>query len=107
MLLYWLAIIQLISDYDRQAFLAYNQINENKLNLVDVDYRSSILKFRVSFKWQPLINDEVMEMFRQWAAEEHTHKSYLIFLSIIQSQVIIFYQMIWFLYDIHFQVLEA
>jgi hypothetical protein len=78
-----LAIIQLIPDYDRQAFQSINQINENTFNHVDVDWWSSMLKLRVSFKWQPLINDDVMEMFRQWAAEEQTHKPYLIFLSII------------------------
>lgn len=61
----------------------HNQINENTFNHVDVDWWSSMLKLRVSFKWQPLINDDVMEMFRQWAAEEQTHKPYLIFVSII------------------------
>ncbi|EFX67818.1 hypothetical protein DAPPUDRAFT_330622 [Daphnia pulex] len=72
--------LELIPDYDRQTFPAYNQKNENTVNHGDLDWCSSMLKLRVSYKWRPLIDDNVMEMVGQWA--EQPQKPYLIFLSL-------------------------
>ncbi|KAI9562941.1 hypothetical protein GHT06_010397 [Daphnia sinensis] len=56
--------IQLIPDYDKKSFPRRIPTFHPK---IDMEVTSNILGVRVSFKWRPLLNNNVTETIRHWA----------------------------------------
>ena len=55
-------LFQIIPEYDRT--MQPNPIPPFHHGQISVN--STLLKLRVSFHWQPVINNDVMKMMRQW-----------------------------------------
>ncbi|KAK4010374.1 hypothetical protein OUZ56_019520 [Daphnia magna] len=73
----FLNFIRLIPDYDKQSLPNPIPFHHHG----DIEITSDILGVRVSFKWRPLINDNVTETIRQWAITDSPERPYWIFLS--------------------------
>ncbi|XP_045031977.1 N-acetylneuraminate 9-O-acetyltransferase-like [Daphnia magna] len=69
-------IVRLIPDFDKisQPTIIPNAYHEN------IEITSQVLGLRLSFKWLPLIDDDLIETIRRWAINE-TERPHLIFLS--------------------------
>ncbi|XP_057368446.2 N-acetylneuraminate 9-O-acetyltransferase-like [Daphnia carinata] len=68
--------VRLIPQYDKTSSPII--IPENYHN--DVEVSSVLLNIRVSFKWRPLVSDDVTEEIRRWVNSNETDRPYLIFL---------------------------
>jgi hypothetical protein len=69
-------IYQIIPDYDRKS-------KPSPLPFIyhgNMEVTSEILKLRISFQWQPLINDTIIDTIRQWASDSQADRPKLIFL---------------------------
>jgi hypothetical protein len=47
-----------------------------------MEVTSDVFQLRLSFHWQPLINDTIINMVQQWAIGNETGRPNLIFLGI-------------------------
>ncbi|KAI9559240.1 hypothetical protein GHT06_016029 [Daphnia sinensis] len=69
--------VRLIPQYDKIS--SPSIVPENYHN--DVEVTSNLLNIRVSFKWRPLVSDDVTEEIRRWVhSANETDRPYLIFL---------------------------
>ncbi|KZS14819.1 Uncharacterized protein APZ42_020190 [Daphnia magna] len=68
-------------------FLNYDQIRkpiQNSPSFHDeMEITSNILKLRLSYKWRPLIDDNVTDTIRRWATFDPIERPHLLFLSIV------------------------
>ncbi|XP_046457567.1 N-acetylneuraminate 9-O-acetyltransferase-like [Daphnia pulex] len=77
--------LKLIPDYD----LIFDP---NPIPLAfhgDVEVISNLLRLRITFYWQPLIDDTVVELTRIWATDDETDPPYLLVLSMAVWHMII------------------
>ncbi|XP_057381559.1 N-acetylneuraminate 9-O-acetyltransferase-like [Daphnia carinata] len=71
--------VVLIPDYDQ-----IRQPIQNSRSFHDeMEITSNILKLRLSFKWRPLIDDNVTDTVRRWASSDSSERPHLLFLSIV------------------------
>ncbi|KAI9559361.1 hypothetical protein GHT06_016150 [Daphnia sinensis] len=71
--------LNLIPDYDH-----IRQPIQNSRSFHDeMDITSNILKLRLSFKWRPLLDDNVTDTIRRWATSDQMERPHLLFLSIV------------------------
>ncbi|EFX78295.1 hypothetical protein DAPPUDRAFT_320629 [Daphnia pulex] len=69
--------LKLIPDYDRMT-------EPSPLPFVydgDMEVISNLLRLRITFYWQPLIDDTVVQLTRMWATDAETDAPYLLVLS--------------------------
>jgi hypothetical protein len=45
-----------------------------------MEVTSELLKLQISFQWQPLINDTIIDTIRQWATDSQADRPKIIFL---------------------------
>ncbi|EFX65920.1 hypothetical protein DAPPUDRAFT_116835 [Daphnia pulex] len=74
--------LKIIPDYDRKSkpsplpFVYHGNME------VTSEILSEILRLRLSFQWQPLVNDTIIDTIRQWATDSQADRPNLIFLGI-------------------------
>ncbi|EFX73039.1 hypothetical protein DAPPUDRAFT_253731 [Daphnia pulex] len=79
--------LRLIPDHDRRS-------NPSPIPLIyhgDIEVSSEILRLRVSFKWRPLVDDNVTETLRHWAISDRNE----------QPDLILFSMALWHIVQIH------
>lgn len=76
--------IQLIPDYDQIRKPIQNSPSFHD----EMEITSNILKLRLSYKWRPLIDDNVTETIRRWATFDPIERPHLLFLSNIFANYI-------------------
>ncbi|XP_046456029.1 uncharacterized protein LOC124203321 isoform X2 [Daphnia pulex] len=70
--------LKIIPDYNRKS-------KPSPLPFVyhgNMEVTSEILRLRLSFQWQPLVNDTIIDTIRQWATDSQADRPNLIFLGI-------------------------
>ena len=72
----------MIPDYDRVTQPVEIPKNTITFHHGDVNVESKILRLKVLFKWQPLINETFMETIRQWVVGDQFGKPDFVILSI-------------------------
>ncbi len=70
--------VQLIPDYDK----ILHPSDAALLFQGDMEVTSVILRLRLSFRWQPYVSDEVVNMARQWTNSNLIRPPHLVLLSI-------------------------
>lgn len=75
--LFTLLSLKLIPDFDK---ISQPTIIPNAYH-AEIEITSQILGLKLSFRWQPLINDNVIKTMRRWADSYETERPHLIFLS--------------------------
>jgi hypothetical protein len=57
----------------------------------DMDFISTVLRLRVSFKWRPLIGKNVTDTIKQWAESPPSIRPYWILLSTSSVRCVVFF----------------